>query len=111
MIMPVKTLVTRGKYLLKDLLPVPNISPVTFAGSLFRDGIDWALSRRDPMTPPVRWVFDGSTDPSSFNRVGDEFLGHLIRYYDLKVSDCVLDVGSGIGRVAIPLPGLLDECG
>ena len=96
--MPVKTLVTRAKYLLKDLLPVPNISPVTFAGNLFRDGIDLALSRREPMTPPVRWMFDGSTDPSSFKRAGDEFLGHLIRYGDLKASDRVLDVGSGIGR-------------
>lgn len=111
MITPVKTLVTRGKYLVKDLLPVPNISPVTFAENLLRDGVDWALSRRDPMTPPVRWMYDGSRDPSSYKQAGDEFFGHLLRYCDLKPSDRVLDVGSGIGRQAIPLTRFLGASG
>lgn len=111
MIMLFKSLATRGKYLLKDLLPVPNISPVKYVENLFRDGIDRALSRREPMTPPVRWMFDGSTDQSSFKRAGDEFLGHLMRYCDLKASDRVLDVGSGIGRQAIALTRILGESG
>jgi len=60
---------------------------------------------RDPELPPVRLRFVGAGD---FRSVGEEMLQLLIGTGGLKPSDRVLDVGSGIGRVAIPLTHYLD---
>jgi SAM-dependent methyltransferase len=55
---------------------------------------------RDPELPPMRLRFVGAGD---FRSVGEEMLQLLIATGGLKATDRVLDVGSGIGRVAIPL--------
>lgn len=68
-----------------------------------------ALSgRRDPLVPPwgARAVGEGE-----FRAVGEEFLRHFRDLAGLEPFDRVLDVGCGIGRMAVPLTGYLDARG
>lgn len=50
--------------------------------------------------PPRGLSFVGRSD---FEQTGEEFLGHFKELGGLKPTDRVLDVGCGIGRMAIPL--------
>merc|ERR1711879_60740 len=52
------------------------------------------------MVPSKSLVFIGGGD---FDKTGDEFLEHFIKIGKLKPDDKVLDIGSGIGRMTIPL--------
>ena len=75
---------------------------------LIPDSIDSLLRRRDDITPPRGMIFVGDGD---FKEKGNEFLNYFIQWCALKPDDCVLDVGCGIGRMAAPLTGYLDEQG
>lgn len=78
----------------------------TFANRVL-DGID-SLSGRDAMMPPRSMRFVGHGD---FRRTGEEFLQHFVRVGGLRPEHRVLDVGSGIGRMAIPLTRFLSAEG
>jgi SAM-dependent methyltransferase len=56
--------------------------------------------------PPRRLSFVGRGD---FERTGNEYLGHFRELGGLRPSDRVLDMGCGIGRMAIPLMGYLED--
>ncbi|WCB93213.1 hypothetical protein DSM104299_01920 [Baekduia alba] len=71
---------------------------------------DRVSGRADPLVPPRRRHFVGHAE-SDFAATGDEFLGHFMRLGGLKPGDRVLDIGSGIGRMARPLTGFLDGGG
>jgi len=63
------------------------------------------LRRRDPLVPPRRLtVFVGAGD---FRQMGEDFKRHFIELGGLKPDHDVLDVGSGVGRMAVPLLGYL----
>ena len=53
--------------------------------------------------PDSIFVGDGN-----FQAVGAEFLGHFIRKGGLRPDSRVLDIGCGIGRMAVPLTQYLD---
>ncbi len=57
------------------------------------------------MVPPRGMIFTGSGD---FIHQGDNFLKHFIEKGGLKPGDDVLDIGSGIGRMARPLTAFLN---
>ena len=59
----------------------------------------WLTGKSDPDLPPLRLRFVGVGD---FRAVGDELKELLVRF-GLRPDDRVLDIGSGVGRVAIPL--------
>jgi SAM-dependent methyltransferase len=66
------------------------------------------LRKRDAMIPPRRMIFIGDGD---FEQIGKEFKKHFIALGNLQPGDRVLDVGCGLGRMAIPLTSYLSKEG
>ncbi len=58
--------------------------------------------------PPPSLIFCGDGD---FRAIGAEFLGHFVARGGLAPHERVLDIGCGIGRMAVPLTQYLDESG
>lgn len=67
-----------------------------------------ATGKRDPMVPPKGRIFIGSGD---FVSTGESIREQLVTLAGLQPSHRVLDVGCGMGRVAVPLTATLDEQG
>lgn len=63
---------------------------------------------RDRMEPPKGKTFVGGGD---FKKQGEIFLKFFLRFSDLKPDHRILDVGSGIGRMAVPFVDFLSEKG
>jgi SAM-dependent methyltransferase len=75
------------------------------------DGIRRMRGHRDAMTPPTR-LLRFSTDPTSdFQATGKAFADFLVARCGLRPDARVLDVGCGVGRVAVALTDYLDERG
>lgn len=66
---------------------------------------DRLMGRRAELMPPRGMIYTGSGD---FIRQGRRFLDYFIEYGDLQPHHDVLDIGSGIGRMAIPLTDYLE---
>lgn len=64
--------------------------------------------KRNPMVPPQGMIYTGGGD---FEAQGHLFLNYFRTYADLQPDQHVLDVGSGIGRMAVPLTNFLSEKG
>lgn len=64
-----------------------------------------AVRHHDPLVPPRR--MRGFVGDSDFGATGDEFLQLCIELAGLEPCERVLDVGSGIGRMARPLVAYL----
>lgn len=58
------------------------------------------------LLPPQRLSFVGKGD---FERTGQEYLAHFRDLGQLQTNDRVLDIGCGIGRMAIPLMDYFDS--
>jgi SAM-dependent methyltransferase len=61
----------------------------------------------DPIPPRHRWLVGGG----DFRTIGADFLGYFRTLGGLQPTDRVLDVGCGLGRMAIPLTHFLSEQG
>ena len=85
--------------------PVP-VAPVPLADDADIDRLvrHIAGNRFMPVPPPHR-CFVGDGD---FRAIGARFLRHFVRIGGLKPADRVLDIGCGIGRMALPLTQHLD---
>ena len=68
------------------------------------DGVDRLLGRRGELVPPRHLNFAGGGD---FEAIGDEFLRYFVELGGLNPAHRVLEVGSGIGRMARPLTSYL----
>ena len=68
-----------------------------------------SVQQDEKLMPPEAEIFPG--DASNFERVGQIFLDYFKDLGGLKPDDHVLDVGCGIGRMAIPLTGYLNSSG
>ncbi|HZV44469.1 MAG TPA: class I SAM-dependent methyltransferase [Saprospiraceae bacterium] len=64
------------------------------------------FSGKHPMAPPRRLIFTGA---GHFIRMGKLFLQDFISKKLVKPDSSVLDIGSGIGRIAIPLTSFLEK--
>jgi SAM-dependent methyltransferase len=83
------------------LKPVPEVS----ARPDFDDQrLDWLMEsvkgNKFLPEPTIDSIFVGDGD---YRAIGTEFLGHLVRLGGIQPDDRVLDIGSGIGRIAVPL--------
>jgi SAM-dependent methyltransferase len=90
--------------------PVVLTPPVSVEPSRAKDGeletvLKMIARNRFLPVPPLEKNFVGDGDYLS---IGTEFLGHFVRYGGLKPSGKVLDIGCGIGRMAVPLTQYLD---
>lgn len=72
------------------------------------DLYDGLSGRRDELTPPQGLIYTGSGD---FRAQGEKMLRYFIELGGLGPGHRVLDVGSGMGRIAVPLTRYLDEQG
>lgn len=72
-----------------------------------RDVVGRMVGRDDPLVPPTRLMFDGPRGVRAYRDNGREFLAHFRTLGRLRPTEDVLDVGSGIGRKAMPLTGFL----
>ena len=70
------------------------------ARDLVLDALDTAFGRRESLVPPRRLRFVGDGD---FTAIGREFAGYLRTHAGLAPDHRVLDVGCGVGRIAVPL--------
>lgn len=64
------------------------------------DALDKITFRHNKFIPPRRDIFVGD---GNFKKIGEEFLNFFINIGGLQPNHHVLDIGSGIGRMAIPL--------
>jgi len=94
------------KKTLRYVIPVPLKKVLKYIYYSGLDVLDLVTFKRDKNYPPHRLNFVGSAD---FKNVGDEFAEHFKTLGGLKPTDRVLDIGCGIGRMAIPLTGYLAE--
>jgi SAM-dependent methyltransferase len=73
------------------------------------DELDWLMesvrTNRFLPEPEPQDVFVGDGD---FRAIGAEYLGHLVRIGGLEPGDRVVDIGSGLGRLAVPLTQYLE---
>jgi ubiquinone/menaquinone biosynthesis C-methylase UbiE len=69
------------------------------------DVIDCLMGRKNPI-PPMSMIFIGDGD---YKQIGQEFMGYFIELANIKPNNRVLDVGCGIGRMAIPLTNYLSQ--
>ena len=91
------------------VLPVPTMSPRRFLAAWVHDVTH--PRRADDLLPPTRFMFDGSQNEADFRRDGAEFLGYFVELGGLRPSHRVFEIGSAIGRKAIPLTRHLDASG
>jgi ubiquinone/menaquinone biosynthesis C-methylase UbiE len=72
------------------------------------DNLEVICGKRDRLTPPKRLVFVGDDD---FVKIGNKVLQLLTEHGGLEPDHQILDVGCGIGRVAVPLTRYLVDTG
>jgi SAM-dependent methyltransferase len=91
---------------LKAMIPVPLKALARRALNVVLDQADLLMGRRDPMIPPRNRIYVGDGD---FRAIGEEFVDLFRDLGKLQTRARVLDVGSGIGRLAAPLTRYLDS--
>jgi SAM-dependent methyltransferase len=79
---------------------------------VIRYDIEVRLNRRDEFVPPGRLLpYTGSVRYVNFKAVGEEFCRYFVELGGLQPNEMVLDVGCGVGRMAIPLTRYLSAAG
>lgn len=72
------------------------------------DLLDKLLKKKDPLVPPRTMIFIGDGD---YKKIGYEFFSYFVELGQLKPDHKVLDVGCGIGRMAVPLVNFISKDG
>lgn len=96
------------KSLARRLLPRP--ARKVLAQSFYRTAVhvDATLHKNDELVPPKILQSVGGGD---FTAIGNEYLEYFRTFGHLSPDDRVLDVGCGIGRMAVPLTRFLSPNG
>jgi len=91
---------------LRYAMPVPVKKALKFSAYSLWDAAETILGATDEALPPHRLNFVGS---ANFQQVGNEFFQHFKTLGQLQPNDIVLDVGCGIGRMALPISKYLTK--
>ena len=67
-----------------------------------------AIQKRKDLVPPKGLIFTGRGD---FLNAGKQFFKHFQKYCEFTPDSSILDIGSGIGRMAIPFTNYLSPKG
>jgi SAM-dependent methyltransferase len=94
----------------KQLVPVRGRVALRRSYKHMQDWLALLLGRRDPLTPPDHLIFVGG-DQTNFRQLGEKWLQTFIRLGGLQPDERVLDLGCGIGRMAVALTHYLDQRG
>src|SRR5271157_3932956 len=100
--------------MVRDLRRIRRFVPkplIRGAKWLFLAGLDlrdWMFGR-DAELPPSRLAW--AAGDGSFEQTGKEFLQYFKALGNLQPDQRVLDVGCGVGRMALPLTNYLDSSG
>lgn len=97
------------KNIIKRLIPKPIKLAMRNTYHRWLDSIEWLSGKREKMTPPSRMV--EGIGGGDFKQIGETFFQHFINLCDLKPNEKILDVGSGSGRMAVPLTKYLSSEG
>jgi SAM-dependent methyltransferase len=92
------------RYYYKVVKPVENF--IKKGSHFLPDTLEVLSGKRDRLTPPTWRNFVGSGD---FKIIGNEFSRYFVELGGLKSHEKVLEVGCGIGRMAVPLLGYLKK--
>jgi len=80
-----------------------RIGPMRILYQHLEYDIGMRMGRRDALNPP-KWLHPiGSSGFKNFKEVGEEFFQYFVNIGGLQPYQRVLDVGSGTGRMALPL--------
>lgn len=67
-----------------------------------------SIQKRSALVPPKGLTFTGTGD---FLKIGKQFFEHFKKYCDFSPDSSILDIGSGMGRMAIPFTNYLSPKG
>lgn len=66
------------------------------------------FKKRHPLVPPKGMIFTGT---GNYIETGKQFFEYFKNYGELKPDSSILDIGSGIGRMAVPFTDFLSKNG
>lgn len=94
--------------MIRQFLPAPVRRSARRTYNAVLDQLDRVTGRHDPLVPPRNLNYIGDGD---YKGVAEHFFSHLVKIVGLQRNDRVLDIGSGLGRMAIPLTQYLSSSG
>jgi SAM-dependent methyltransferase len=94
----------------RQMVPSPLRSVLRRGRDRLLDIFDSVRGARDPLTPPRRLIFVGG-DKGNFKELGEKWVETLVRLGGLQPGHRVLDLGCGVGRMAVPLTRRLSSQG
>src|SRR5438132_1135958 len=96
------------KKLIKKFIPGVNSPLMRKLNYLLVDKFDFVFGPKDKLVPPKLLTFVGDGD---FVKAGNVFFEYFKTLGGLKPWHKVLDIGCGIGRMAIPLTTYINKEG